>query len=245
MIEASEPNVPTAMRVERSKVWPGCLLGSIAHAAFMCRAPLLANEQSWSKITYSVHDTGGCRGTIVFAAETDVFVGVASSFAHWPPLLSLPAEEVRLACAENVQEHFRGLPKHLNVLRDEALQYSLESVHGVAVPVVTAAFWASHEDGFVSSAASWDSVIDAGGYIFEKQFMLAHDALPHWQLDMAFDDDAMKLITSLFERRAAASIEGQLRLSTAELALLQRMASSDEALDVALEALSEIGFSTF
>jgi hypothetical protein len=63
-----------------SAVWQGCVLASIAHAVFLCRAPLLAYERSWNGSTYGVTDTQGTRGAIVFGEDRRQFV--AAFFAE-------------------------------------------------------------------------------------------------------------------------------------------------------------------
>jgi hypothetical protein len=60
--------------------WQGCVLASIAHAVFLCRAPLLAHERSWNGSTYGVTDSQGTSGAIVFGEDRHQFV--AAFFAE-------------------------------------------------------------------------------------------------------------------------------------------------------------------
>jgi hypothetical protein len=63
-----------------SALWQGCVLASIAHAVFLCRAPLLAHERSWNGSTYGVTDSQGTRGAIVFGEDRQQFI--AAFFAE-------------------------------------------------------------------------------------------------------------------------------------------------------------------
>ena len=63
-----------------SALWQGCVLASIAHAVFLCRAPLWAHERSWNGSTYGVTDSQGTHGAIVFGEDRQQFI--AAFFAE-------------------------------------------------------------------------------------------------------------------------------------------------------------------
>src|SRR5207248_1258528 len=115
-------------------IWPGAILGSIAHAIFVSHCPDLSCEQSWDGSNYNVQDSAGSRGTIAFSGEK--FVGVFFyERSDRNPFHSKSEYEL--------DRFFTGLPHDLRSLaQDEALQYVLQESNGAAIPIITSAFWA-------------------------------------------------------------------------------------------------------
>ena len=121
---------------KKAAVWPGCMLASIAHAVFTARAPVLSYEQSWDSRNYSVQDSAGSRGTIVFAPNrTDCVAVFYLKTSPRNPLRSgdsIPSTMNRL---------LQGMPASLDALAKKALQYVLQEVSGSPISVITSALW--------------------------------------------------------------------------------------------------------
>ena len=64
---------------QNSAMWPGCVLASVAHAVFLCRAPLMAYERSWNSSIYRVTDSQGTNGAVVFGENRRQFVAALRS----------------------------------------------------------------------------------------------------------------------------------------------------------------------
>ena len=118
---------------EQRLIWPGAILGSIAHAIFVCRYPDLAHEQSWDGANYNVQDSAGSRGTIAFSESSFVAVFFYEGSNRNP---------FRSKSSYTLERFFAGLPEDLKaVANEEALQYVLQEFGGSTVPIITSAFW--------------------------------------------------------------------------------------------------------
>jgi hypothetical protein len=218
----------------RDMLWPGCLLASIAHAVFVARSPLLAHEQSWSGRTYNIQDSEGSRGTIAFGDDSTLFVAVSylqTGQAGFP--IDPTAAE---ACTRTL---LQGVPKALERLSSEALQFVLEDVGGEPTPVITAAFWSDLNSSQVTACESWPDVVNHGAVMFLRQFADPNTALAMWAAECAFDSSEITLVRAVFNRRLSTS--GSILLAEAEVRQIHQRSVNNKGLEACRESFGEIG----
>ena len=116
---------------EQRVVFPGSLLGSIAHALFICHYPDFSHTQSWDGMNYNVQDSAGSHGTVAFSGGR--FVGVL--------FLMRRAIVVHFVTGSytNVDRYFVGIPDDLRELAfGKALRYNMEEYNAaLSTPVIT------------------------------------------------------------------------------------------------------------
>src|SRR5215469_7598692 len=117
----------------KTRVWPGAILASIAHAIFVARAPIMSHTQSWDRRNYNVQNGEGSRGTIAFAKNNEEFVGVfyLEQSKRNPLHFSSPEKF-------DPMQFLRGLPAALEPVARQALRYVVQNVRGTKMPVITA-----------------------------------------------------------------------------------------------------------
>jgi hypothetical protein len=181
---------------EQRLIWPGAILGSIAHAIFVCRYPMLSNEQSWDEANYSVQDSAGSRGTIAFAGTK--FVGVF--FSEESDRNPFHSES-----HYDLNRFLTGLPRDLQPLAyDEAIQYVMQEFNNAARPVITSAFWGDGIGERIAAAESWAQVFDHGASLIQNQLLNADLALVKWAADYELGTSEVVLAKSLFKQKMAS-----------------------------------------
>jgi len=229
-----------ALRVEsplKASVWPGAILGSIAHAIFVARAPIMSHTQSWDGRNYNVQNTEGSRGTIAFGENNESFVGMF--FLEESPRNPL---QTRSSTAFDRKQLLRGLPSALDAVAGEATQYLLQEVRGVDMPVFTAAFWSVSDGDRILAAEPWDEVIQNGGILVNKQFSPITEAFDVWEEEFELTAPELDLLKSLFTRRIA-NPNISISLLPREKELLESTADELEGMAACKESLAEIGIS--
>lgn len=209
------------------------MLGSIAHAIFVARAPFLAHEQSWSGRNYSVQDSQGSRGTIAFGTDDDEFVAVfylhtsprnPLAYGRAIPPLELPVHDV---------------PGELAPLAREAMQYVLQDVDGKACPVLTSAFWSNPKTDSIASGEPWADALEHGACLVARQMLPADVAMEQWATDFGFSQSQTALTEALFLRRISA--RQAVELTACECDQIAAIATSEQGLSMCRESLAEAG----
>ena len=167
------------------ELYEGCVFAAIIHAVTVGEYPEFNYEHSWDGINYSMNDSQGCRATITFHPNyvIAVFQDMSkfnSHMAAYDYLTDMPDEILKVA-------------------ESEALQYVLQDIDGEIKPVITAAFWGTWEELF--SNQTWESILENGGFILEKQLLNHNEALAQWDDYYGLNNEQMDLIESLFERK--------------------------------------------
>lgn len=225
---STEPEYP-----EQQLLWPGAILGFIAHAVSLVRYPEFKHEQSWDGNNYSVQDSSGSRGTVAFCGKQ--FVGVFfSESSDRNPFSSDRAYDL--------QRFLVGLPDDLATLaHDEALQYVLQDYEGSASPIITSAFWGDGKQERVAAAEAWSDVFENGAFLIKNQLLKQDESLAAWQAEYELSDEESAFVKSLFHRKLSRP-EAQLSLTTADLSLLKSVTQDEEGLETSREPFSEINF---
>lgn len=216
-------------------VWPGSLLGSIAHAIFVARAPLLAHEQSWDGNNYSVQDSEGSRATIAFGEDHRCFVAVFY-------LLTSARNPIKLAVhdADEATVYVRDVPADIKALSREALQYVLQDIRGTTIPVITAAFWSDPGSPDVTASEPWTDVYANGAVLVKNQLLRPDVALKQWAADFEFTSAQTTLMDVLFKRRLEIA-GAQIHLTPTETQQIRHMADGDAGFEACRESFREIG----
>jgi len=219
------------MPLNASTLWNGSMLAFLAHTIFTCRAPELAYEQSWDSENYSIQDSQGTKGTIVFSNNryVAVFLDIHSSQAPWHSDVSY-----------DIQRFFYGLPEALNPFAEEALQYVLEDYQGNTIPVITAAFWSDGENEDIGAAAPWDEIIKHGAFLIETQMMVQEDAITILKANYELSSDEMEFMNALYERLICRP-KANVRLDEKERSFLRSIAVSKKGLVECKKLLAQIG----
>jgi hypothetical protein len=217
---------------EKSLLWPGAILGSIAHAIFVCRCPELAHEQSWDGTNYNVQDSAGSRGTIAFSGSKIVGVFFHDGSDRNP---------LRTKSTYKLDKFFAGLPADLKPLaNEEALPYVLQEINGATVPIITSAFWADGRTDRITAAEPWASVLEHGAVLVKNQLLSPDIAITRWAAEYDLKPSQVMLAQALFERKMAdpgAPIE----LNGSERSLLKEMSDDPTGIAASQECFEEIG----
>lgn len=219
----------------RSVLWPGSVLGAIAHAVFVARAPYLAHEQSWDGRNYNVQDSQGSRGTIAFGADNNVFVGVF----YYEPSQRNPLRR-RIQNSNEAITPILNVPVELRALAQEALQYVMQEVEGSPMPVITSAFWSDLAGPRASASEPWPDVITNGASLINNQLLDPEAALRLWARDFELSDSEIAIVETVFRRRLAVT-SGPTRLTAAEAQQISRNADGEEGLTACRESMGELG----
>lgn len=176
------------MNITKNDIFDGCLLASIVHSVMTNLYPDFSYEQSWDGTNYSINNSCGIRGTITF--ENDFCVG------------GIRNENAKMIfCRNRIQECMHNFP--LDVVQkayDEALQYLLLDIDGVATPCVTSVFWADrtmfhYVDKFVDN-------VKKDFTLFENIILPKKVAIKRWQEYYEINSNVIRLIDSLYQLKA-------------------------------------------
>ncbi len=126
--------------VSKTQLFSGCLLGSIAHAMMTNIYPKFSYEQSWDGKNYS-QQFERYRMTISF--EEDFCVGAIRDEC----LPKWYGEEIY-----NVLHRYQCPQEAITLLKEESLEYLLDHLNNVVVPIVSSVFWCNHENMIMISA---------------------------------------------------------------------------------------------
>jgi len=212
-------------------LWPGAILGSIAHAVAVARYPDLAHEQSWDEHNYCVQDSAGSRGTVAFSGQRFVAVFFSESSDRNP----FTSDETY-----DLQRFFAGLPDDLATLaHEEALQYVLQDYEGLPLPIITSAFWGDGQQQHVTAAEAWSDVFENGGFLIKNQLLTEDESLAAWQAEYELTDEEVTFVTSLFHRKLSQPTS-ELNLTAADLSLLESIVKDDEGLETCRMSFAEL-----
>ncbi len=214
------------------QIWPGAILGAIAHAVFTCRCPDLSHEQSWDGANYNVQDSAGSRGTIAFSGDSFVGLFFCETSNRSP---------FRLGTDHDPAQILVGIPARLQTLaREECFPYLLQDLNGKKMPVATAAFWGDGMNERVATAEPWDEVFQHGAWLVRRQCLDTDAALSAWTEDFELEPWEVELVRSLFAQKAASPGE-RLELNQMERKLWDRMNPTEEGLEAGRESFAEMG----
>lgn len=216
-----------------SAIWPGCLLASVAHAVFICRAPFMAHERSWDGRNYNVQDSAGSRATIAFGPRNNQFV--AALFLEASPRNPFLARDPRAL----YQPLDQLVPSRMQELAKNAMDYLHQDFDGVSLPAVTSAFWSNIESDLTESCETWNAVFEHGASLIGKELLPTATALHAWSVDMDLPPSDSEFLWELFERRSTVP-DGQITLIAEQKDYLQRIARGSAGLRACQEALREI-----
>jgi hypothetical protein len=217
---------------DQKLIWQGALLGSIAHAIFVCRHPDLSNEQSWDGTNYNVQDSAGSRGTIAFSGDKFVAVFFYEQSDRNP---------FRSNSRYDINRFLDGLPLDLQPLaQDEALQYLLQEYHGSTVPVITSAFWGDGASDSVAAAESWGGVLNHGAVLVQNQLLDADLGLENWATEYALTPSEIALSKMLFSRKIKSS-DDSIEFTESERHLWEQISAGQEGTEASRESFAEIG----
>jgi hypothetical protein len=179
---------------------------------------------------YSTNNGSGTRGTITFEEE-----GLVAAFRDER------CDRLFLVSADpSACELFAGAPMATTRLAGaEALQYLLDDVSGVAVPVISAAFWSEGDQ--ISASLPWDRVVANGAQVLERQFLPEIKQWTAWQEYYDLVPQEIDLAQRLFAQRTGTHGEA-LVISEADMGLLRQLSISNSGLVEALTSAREMGF---
>jgi hypothetical protein len=197
-----------------SALWQGCVLASIAHAVFVCRAPLLAYERSWNGSTYGVTDSQGTSGAIVFGENRQQFI--AAFFAEHSS--RNPFGRAGDAAANLLDR----IPLELKPLAS-ALPPLTFNDKGAAATLATSVFWSGLSDKYATSCEPWEDVRDNGASLIERELLGERAALAAFAADMALRETEIGLVASVYRRRLADAL-GKVMLTHQEAEQLGHLA---------------------
>lgn len=217
---------------DRRLIWPGAILGSIAHAIFVCRYPDLSHEQSWDGSNYNVQDSAGSRGTISFAGEKFVAVFFLEGSSRNP---------FHSESHYDLNDFLRGLPDDLQSLaQNEALQYILQEYNGSTIPIITSAFWGDGKNYRVAAAEPWAEVFDHGAALIKNQLLNPNAALANWVTDYELKQSEVALVRALFDRKMATPNQ-PIEFGEHERHLWTDIALGQDGAEASRESFAEIG----
>lgn len=175
--------------VNPKQLYEGCIQAAIAHAVAVGKYPELNYEQSWDGMTYCINNSQGCRAAITF---------------HNKYIIAVFRDNQKADRNAEALDFFTGAPESIiQVAKEEALQYVLEDVQGVAKPIITAAFWGTWEQ--LNSTRSFDDITENGGYIIEPQLLPYNDAVEVWRDHYDLDASQIALIKKLFDKKISSN----------------------------------------
>ena len=169
-------------------LYNGCLIASIAHAIMVAHYPMLSNEHSWDSSNYSIQDSCGIRGTITFYNGSCV-----GAFRDEK------STRIRTMHSFDPRAYLRNAPIDVqNMANNEALQYLLENVNGIATPVISCAFWGNEEGVF--SNDSFDDFIKNGGSIIESHLLDFESTISALTEDYEMSNPQVTLLKMIYFR---------------------------------------------
>ena len=177
------------INVAPQKLYEGCIQAVITHAVAVGKYPEFNYEHSRDGIKYSMNDSQGCIATITF---------------HDAYILGVFQDIHKVDWGKDALDFFEGASEDMiQIAKDEALQYVLEDVEGVAKPVVTAAFWGTWKQLF--STQSLADIVDNGGHIIHTQLLPYNAAVDEWCEYYDLDTKQVNLINRLFDKKIASN----------------------------------------
>lgn len=210
------------------QLWQGSLLATIAHAISIAKDPELAYEHSWHGSNYSLQNSMGVRGTIVFDGGDFVAVFFDAHSTRNP---------FRSEMSYNYDFYFVGMPAALQPLSDSASMHILEDYYGLIMPVVTAAFWGHGTD--VTAVEPWLEVVRHGAHLVHTNVLPPTTAIAEWQENYELVPSQVALLGSLFGRRMTTESTAVVVLEPWEQDIM--MAFGTEGIDQSRELLASIG----
>ena len=173
------------LSINPKKLYEGCMYAAIVHAVTVGQYPELNYEHSWDGHNYSMNNSQGCRATITFHPEY---------------IIAVFQERASIDINRSAYDYLTDMPdKILKIAESEALAYVLQNVSGETRPIITAAFWGTWDE--LSSNQSWENILQSGGFILENQLLNHEQSLQSWTDYYELNNDEIKLIESLFERK--------------------------------------------
>ena len=173
------------LSINPKKLYEGCMYAAIVHAVTVGQYPELNYEHSWDGYNYSMNNSQGCRATITFHPEY---------------IIAVFQERTNIDINRSAYDYLTDMPDDiLKIAESEALAYVLQNVSGETRPIITAAFWGTWDE--LSSNQSWENILQSGGFILENQLLNHEQSLQSWTDYYELNNDEIKLIESLFERK--------------------------------------------
>jgi hypothetical protein len=200
----------------------GAILGTISHAVWVARNPLLAAMQSWDGRNYLLNNMSGTTGAITFEASNLVAVFFDAKSPRSPFLSGEPY---------NIDYCLEGMPTGLlEVAKSEALQYMLQEYEGKPIPIITAAIWSVGET--LAAIEPWENVRENGGHIIRIQLEFDDEpALAEWKNDLSLSDSQVELVRAIY-RRKLSSGRHRMALSPAEVVTLAPAGGESRCRDI-------------
>lgn len=214
--------MPVKLELNRDKLWDGCILAGIAHAIMVAKYPLMANEQSWDGLNYSVQDSSGQRGTVSFKDNCCV-----AAFRN--------DNSVRMRTSIDLKRYFEGADEFIMQLaHEETLQYLLDEVDGEVTPIITTAFWGREE--LVTNDTIAEMLVN-GGNLIKNQVCDIPMAIQHWKDVYEMSDKQVDLMNLLYKKKKN-NLDQLIKLSKEEVNFLGT--KSEEGMIECKESFAEM-----
>lgn len=211
-------------QLNKSILWRGCILASIAHAIMVAHYPELSYEHSWDGENYSVVDGSGGRGTISFIDKY-----LVGAFRN---------DNVTRTDISKAIDFFIDAPKEvLEIAKNETLEYLLkEGENGIAFPSITTAFWGDNDT--FTSIDNIVKLVQCGGYLIERQLMKSDYAIESWRDYYEMTSEQVELLIAIYDRKVNNPDE-KITLTIREIEIIG--AEDSEGLSESMASFEEIG----
>lgn len=214
-----------------SILYRGVILHSIVNATVTAQDPEFTRFLSWDGQNYVLNSGTGRLGAVTFDRGLVVGVFFDANSRHSP---RNGDEEY------DIKRFLQGMPKHHHSLAEaQTLKYNRQDYRGALAPLVTAAFWNEGEN--LTAAFPWAEVFQNGAHLIRVELMEdIRSAMGEWKESYEMSQEQVSFSLSLFERKIVNPSHAVV-LSRSEVARLQSVSSSVEALDDCRQAFAAMG----
>lgn len=169
----------------------GAILGTIAHAVWVARQPLLPAAQSWDGQNYLLDNSSGTIATVTFG-NRDIFAAFFDAKSQRNPFVS--------GEGYTIDPYLDSVPVELlSLARSETLEFMIQEYNGADMPIITASFWSVGHN--LVAAEPWVDVRENGGHILRIQLMDDENALAEWRKELQLSAQQIDLVRTLYERK--------------------------------------------
>ncbi len=216
-------------------LFPGAIRCSIANTIFSLSHPDFVYSLSWHENNFSNNDFSGTRGTITFLTDGSLVGAFCSDESTENPFVSNRIKDY------THEPYFQGIPDELyRVANSEALQYLLDDVDGVAIPIITGAFWSDANQVTLQSAKPWPELWAHGASLFRLQLLEENESLDGLQEEYELTNQQVSLVRSLTSARLQAK-RLPVEATAVQSSQIRRAASDGNALTACLESFQDLG----
>jgi hypothetical protein len=176
------------------------IAGSLCEAIWLIGAEIKLEEQSWDGINYNISNSGGCFGTFSFINDKEM-IGV--SFDKNSKRNPFDTEN---NSHYDYRQFFKEVPENIvKYAERETLQYMLQDLNGKEYSIITSLAWS--ENKIIMTNEPWDSALENGLFILEKQLLPVQESMQSWKEYYGLNDMDMKWVLKIVEAGLNDSIE--------------------------------------